>query len=167
MSKTTENLQAAFAGESQANRKYLAFAKKAEMENKPNLARLFRVAAEGETIHALNHLNALEGVKSSVENLAAAISGETYEVETMYPEFIAIANEEDVPAAKISMGGAAKVEAIHQVAFKKALEVVQSGNDVATGRYFVCQVCGYPATDEVPGHCPICGAPKEKFKSVE
>ena len=109
MSKTQDNLAAAFAGESQANRKYLAFAAKAENEGKTGLAKIFRVAAEGETVHALNHLKAMGGVQETLENLRSAIKGETFEIETMYPGFIAEL-EAGETAARMSFTNAEKVE---------------------------------------------------------
>jgi len=165
MEKTIKNLQAAFAGESQANRKYLAFAKKAEEEGMPNLARLFRAAAEGETVHALNHLRTLNEVKDSKSNLEAAVSGETYEIETMYPEFIANAKEENQTDAILSFGKALKVEKTHQNLFRDSLKKIESG-DIEPHEYFVCQICGHPAADEAPEKCPVCGAPKEKFENI-
>lgn len=167
MSKTNENLKSAFAGESQANRKYLAFAKRAESEGKPNLAGLFRAAAEGETIHALNHLNVLGEVKDSAENLKAAVSGETYEIENMYPQFIEDAKIESEKGAEISFTGANAVEKVHQNLFKEALEKIEKGGDIEAKDYFVCGVCGYLAVGEVPDICPVCGAPKEKFFKMQ
>lgn len=163
MSKTQENLKAAFAGESQANRKYLAFAKAAEKEGKNNLAKLFRAVAEGETVHALKHFSVLGAVKDSVENLKSAIAGETYEIETMYPEFIETANQEDEKAAVISFTGANKVEQIHQKKFTEALAEVESGNDIPEVKYYVCQVCGNLEIGEAPESCPICSAPRASF----
>jgi len=164
MSKTRENLQAAFAGESQANRKYLAFAKKAEEENKKGLAKIFRVAAAGETVHALNHLNVLAGVGESMENIKQAIAGETYEITEMYPQFIATATEEKESQALVSFGGANKVEKIHQELFQKALD---ARGEVADQEYYVCGVCGFPSVDGAPDNCPICGSAKEKFTLVD
>lgn len=166
MSQTQENLQAAFAGESQANRKYLAFAKVAEKEGKPNLAKLFRVVAEGETIHALKHLGVLGQVGSSVENVKAAIAGETYEIETMYPQFIVEAQAENNGAAGISFVGANAVEKTHQAAFIKALEAVEGGSDIEAKEYHICSVCGELFEGVEPDNCPICKAPKEKFYSI-
>lgn len=167
MSKTQGNLQAAFAGESQANRRYLAFAKKAEMDGMPGLARLFRVAAEGETVHALNHLQAAGGIQSTTVNLKAALAGETHEVEKMYPEFLADAEAENEATAKISLGGAAKVESVHQGLFSHALGAVETGKDIALEKYFVCGVCGNPVIGEAPEKCPICGAGKDKFSEIQ
>ena len=166
MSKTQDNLQAAFAGESQANRKYLAFAEAAEKEGKVNLAKLFRSVAEGETIHALKHLNVLGKVKDSVENLKAAISGETYEIESMYPSFISEAAQEGEKAAEISFHGANEVEKIHQAHFSSALAEVEAGRDIEEKEYHVCLVCGNLFSQEVPDICPICKASKEKFKKM-
>lgn len=165
MSKTQENLATAFAGESQANRKYLAYAEKAENEGKTGLAKLFRVAAEGETVHALNHLRAMQGVKDSLENLEAAISGETYEIEKMYPGFLEEVQEGEEDA-KRSFSNAKKVEEVHQKLFGEALSKMKGGEDVADGEYFVCSVCGYPALSDAPEVCPVCGAPREKFKKI-
>ena len=165
MSKTEDNLAAAFAGESQANRKYLAFAVKAETEGQMGLAKLFRVAAEGETVHALNHLQALGGVKETAENLKSAIAGETYEVETMYPGFIAELQAGEA-AAKMSFTNAERVEEIHQRMFQKALEKLEAGEEILEPEYYVCGVCGYPAVGEAPEVCPICGAPRSQFKKV-
>jgi len=162
MSKTQENLASAFAGESQANRKYLAFAKKAESEGKKGLAKIFRVTAEGETVHALNHLKAMNEVKDSKINLAKAIEGETYEIEKMYPEFLEEVAEEEV-LAKISFVWAEKVEKIHRGLFQEAIAKLEKNEDIQDEEYFVCGVCGYPAVGEAPVNCPICGAPKEKF----
>jgi rubrerythrin len=165
MEKTIKNLKAAFSGESEANRKYLAFAKKAEEEGIPNLARLFRVVAEGETVHALNHLRTLGEVKDAKNNLEVAVSGETYEIEKMYPEFIKEAAEENQLEAKISFEKALKVEYIHRELFQKSLEKINSG-DIGAQEYFVCPVCGFPARDEAPEKCPICGAPQTSFRNI-
>jgi len=166
MSKTNENLKEAFAGESQANRRYLAFAKKAEIEGKPNMAHLFRAVAEGETVHALNHLNVLGEVKTTEENLKAAIGGETFEIENMYPKFIEDARADNEKGADISFTGAKEVEKVHQQSFSDALSVMEKGEDIKAREYYVCQVCGNLFADEVPDICPICKAPKEKFFKV-
>ena len=163
MSKTIEDLKAAFAGESQANRKYLAFAKAAEKEGKVNLAKLFRAVAEGETIHALKHLANLGEVKTSVENVKAALAGETYEIETMYPAFIADAQEESEKAAETGFVGAKEVEKIHQGQFASALAAVEAGQDIEAKEYYICPVCGNLFDSELPDNCPICHVPKEKF----
>lgn len=166
MSKTQDNLAAAFAGESQANRKYLAFAEAAEKEGKVGLSKIFRAAAEGETVHAINHFKVLGGVKESKDNLQEAISGESYEIETMYPQFLS-ETEEGEAQAKLSFSNAEKVEKVHQGMFKRALEKLEAGEDALEKEYYVCGVCGFPAEGVAPDVCPICGAPKEKFKLVQ
>lgn len=167
MSKTQENLKAAFAGESQANRKYLAFAKAAEKEGKKNLAKLFRAVAEGETVHAIKHLATLGEIKNSTENLKSAIAGETFEIETMYPEFILNAQVEEEKAAENSFTWANEVEKTHQKKFTEAFDEIEKGEDIAEQKYFVCQVCGQLELGEAPEVCPICKAPKASFIVVE
>lgn len=164
MTKTEKNLLEAFAGESQANRKYLAFAKKAEEEGYKQIARLFRAAAEAETVHALNHLRELGGVKSTKENLQAAINGETYEFENMYPRMIKEAEAEGKEGALRSFEFANEVEQIHAELYRKALENLGKNPDVV---YYVCQVCGNTVEGEAPDECPVCGAKKEAFKKIE
>jgi rubrerythrin len=167
MSKTIENLQNAFAGESQANRRYLAFARKAEEEGKVNLGRLFRAVAEGETVHALQHLATAGGVMSSRENLEKAINGESYEIESMYPQFIHEAEKDDEKMAMISFATAKRVEAVHQRLFQDAMPNVLAGEDVKHEIYHVCQVCGNLFAGEVPDNCTICNAPKNRFDFIE
>jgi len=164
VSKTEKNLQDAFAGESQANRKYLAFAKKAEEEGHPQVAKLFRAAAEAETIHAHNHLRELGGIKSTKENLEAAISGESYEFQKMYPQMIADAEAEGNQSALRSFKYANEVEKVHAELYKKALESLGSNESVD---YYVCSVCGYTAEGKAPDTCPVCGSPAEKFKKID
>ncbi|MFQ5974816.1 MAG: rubrerythrin family protein [Candidatus Hydrothermarchaeales archaeon] len=167
MGKTEENLREAFAGESQANRKYTAFAKKAEEEGYSNVARLFRAAAASETHHALKHLSVLGGVKSTVENLKAAVEGETFENSEMYPKFIATAEEEGNTPAKISFFAANEAEEVHAELYKEAIKAVERGSDIEANDYFVCQVCGYTVEGEAPDICPVCNSPKEKFESID
>jgi len=164
MSKTEQDLQDAFAGESQANRKYLAFAKKAEDEGYAQVARLFRAAAAAETIHAHNHLRALSGIKSTKENLMAAISGESYEFQKMYPRMIDDAKAEGQDYALRSFNLANEVEKVHALLYKKALE--ELGKNVST-EYYVCSVCGYTAEGEAPDDCPVCRAKKRAFRKAE
>jgi len=166
MSKTEENLKSAFAGESQANRKYLAFAKKAEGEGFPNIAKLFRAVAEAETIHAHNHLRTLKMIKSTKENLQSALNGEIYEFTEMYPEFIKTATQEGVQNAVVSFNYANQIEKIHGKLYEKAIEALNQNKDVEEKEFFVCQVCGYTAEGEAPDICPVCGASKEKFKKI-
>jgi rubrerythrin len=164
MSTTQENLKTAFAGESQANRKYLAFAMKAEMDGKPGLAKLFRTAAEGETVHALNHLAVSGEIKSTPENLMAAIAGETYEIDTMYPQFMMEASEGNADeSSMLSFVKAEKVEEVHKALFLDAFRNIESGQDVPDSDYYICPVCGYPSLSEAPESCPVCATPKEKF----
>jgi len=163
MSKTVENLRNAFAGESQANRRYLAFARKAEEEGFMEIAKLFRAVAEAETIHALNHLRVMGEVKSTLENLEAAISGEKFEYTEMYPHYIETAKNEGNQKAAWSFEVANKVEKIHAALFSKALETLKSGRKMASVNYYICEVCGNTVEGEPPEKCPICGAPKTKF----
>lgn len=163
MSKTEKNLQDAFAGESQANRKYLAFARKAEKEGNPQVAKLFRAAAAAETVHAHAHLRELGSIKSTRENLEAAISGETFEFEDMYPQMIKDAEEEGNKGALRSFDYANKVEKIHADLYKKALESLGSNEETD---YYVCDVCGYTAEGEAPDECPVCKANKKAFKKI-
>jgi len=164
MSKTEQDLQDAFAGESQANRKYLAFAKKAEAEGFKQAARLFRAAAAAETIHAHNHLRELGVVKSTRENLMAAISGESYEFQNMYPKMIDDAKAEGKSGALQSFTYANEVEKVHAALYKKALESL--GRNIDTD-YYVCQVCGYTAEGAAPDECPVCKSKKAAFKKAE
>jgi len=164
MEKTLKNLMEAFAGESQANRKYLAFAKKAEEEGYPGIAKLFKAAAEAETVHALNHLKAAGGIKSTKENLEAAIGGETYEFEKMYPPMLQDAEAEGQAQAKRSFYYANEVEKVHAELFKKALENIDKKLDAD---YYVCQVCGHTVEGEPPDKCPVCGSPKKMYKKIE
>jgi len=164
MSKTEQNLQEAFAGESQANRKYLAFAKKAEEEGYKQAAKLFRAAAAAETIHAHNHLRELGVVKSTRDNLMAAISGESHEFQHMYPQMIADAQAEGKSNALRSFTYANAVEKVHAALYQKALDTL--GRNVDTD-YYVCSVCGYTAEGEAPDECPVCKSKKQAFKKAE
>jgi rubrerythrin len=163
MTKTDENLKAAFAGESQANRLYLAFAKKAEEEGFTQIAKLFKAAAEAETVHALNHLQITGQVKSTLENLGTAVTGETYEFKKMYPEFIAEAKKEGNKQATWSFDVANKVEQIHAGLYQKAIDALKNKKELAKVDYYVCSVCGNTVEGSAPEKCPICGSPKEKF----
>jgi rubrerythrin len=160
MSKTEQNLWEAFAGESQANRKYLAFATKADQEGYPQAAKLFRAAAAAETIHAHSHLRVLKAVKSTAENLQSAISGETHEFKTMYPEMIAEAKREGLPAAEGTFAFANEVEKIHANLYQDALDNLNSLKEV---EYYVCSICGNTCENEPPETCPICGAKAKAF----
>ncbi len=165
MTKSEQFLKEAFAGESQANRKYLAFASKAEQEGFPQAARLFRAAAEAETVHAHNHLRALNGIKNSKENLNEAIAGETHEFKKMYPEMIEAAKVEKNKIAERTFTFANEVEKIHASLYQKLLNSLGSSQE--SYAYYVCPVCGYTAEKDAPGSCPVCGAKKEIFRKVE
>jgi len=165
MSNTENNLKEAFAGESQANRKYLAFAKKADQEGFPQAARLFRAAAEAETVHAHAHLRALKGIGSTKENLLEAVNGETHEFKSMYPPMIEIAKAEGNKQAEISFTYANAVEQIHAGLFQKLLDSLDSGHDNAA--YFVCPVCGFTSENSAPDTCPVCTAKGDKFIKID
>lgn len=164
---TKENLQAAFAGESQANRKYLAFAKKAEKEGFPQVARLFRAAAAAETVHAHAHLRVLGDIKSTKENVQAAIEGEGYEFTKMYPEFLKVAKAEGNKPAQVSFENALAVEEIHHQLYKAALASIEGGKDLPARTIWVCSVCGNTVYDKAPDKCAVCGSPKDKFEEVK
>jgi rubrerythrin len=163
VTKTVENLKVAFAGESQANRKYLAFAKKADEEGYPQVAKLFRAAAAAETVHAHNHLRIMGGVKGTAENLLEAVSGETYEFKTMYPEFLADAAEEGENQASWSFNIANEVEKVHAGLYQRAAEALKAGRDIPRVEFYVCRVCGNTVENKPPERCPICNAPAKSF----
>jgi rubrerythrin len=164
---TIDNLKDAFAGESQANRKYLAFAKRAEADGFPQVARLFRAAAEAETIHAHAHLRVLGGVQATAANLEAAIEGEGYEFRTMYPAFVAAAEAEGNKPALASFRNALAVEEVHHGLYSNALEAVKAGHDLTGAKIWVCPVCGDTFVGEAPDTCPVCGAKREKFIEIK
>jgi len=164
---TIDNLKGAFAGESQANRKYLAFAKKAVADGYPQIARLFRAAAEAETVHAHAHLRVMGGVKSTAENLAAAIEGEGFEFTKMYPEYIAEAEKDGNKAALSSFKNANAVEKVHHALYSDALKTLKAGKDLPAAPIYVCDVCGYTVAGGAPDKCPVCGAKKERFFEVK
>jgi len=164
MSKTEQNLKDAFAGESQANRKYLAFSKKAETEGFAQVAKLFRAAAAAETVHAHAHLRVLGGIQDTATNLREAIDGETYEFKNMYPEMIEAAKAEGNKAAERTFTFANDVEQIHADLYQKALEKMDA---LETVDYYVCNVCGYTCEVEPPEKCPVCGALAKVFFKVD
>lgn len=164
MSKTEKNLQEAFAGESQANRKYLAFAQKADKEGHKQAARLFRAAAAAETVHAHNHLKQLNGVKTTQENLQEAIAGESHEFQSMYPQMIKDAEEEGNKGALRSFQFANEVEKVHAGLYQKALDNLEGTEEYD---FYVCDICGYTAEREAPDQCPVCKAKKELFKKID
>jgi rubrerythrin len=163
---TSDNLKEAFAGESQANRKYLAFAKKAEADGYPQVAKLFRAAAEAETVHAHAHLRVLQGIKGTEDNLQAAIEGEGFEFQQMYPKFLEEAEKEGNKPAVFSFKYALAVEEIHHGLYTEALNAVKSGSDLSEAKLYICPICGNTVKDNVPDKCPVCGAAKEKFQEV-
>ena len=165
MTKTEQNLLDAFAGESQANRKYLAFAKQADKEGHTQAAKLFRAAAEAETVHAHAHLRTLGGINGTTENLKEAIAGETHEYKDMYPAMIETAKEEGNKSAERSFTFASSVEKVHADLYQNALDNLDSPRDVDC--YYVCSVCGYTCENEPPDICPVCRAKSKAFMKVE
>ncbi|MFW6163973.1 MAG: rubrerythrin family protein [Planctomycetota bacterium] len=163
---TSENLAEAFAGESQANRKYLAFAKKAESDGFPMVARLFRAAAAAETVHAHAHFRVMGGVKATGENLQAAIDGEGFEFQEMYPKFVAEAEDEGNAAAAMSFRYAMAVEEVHHGLYTQAKEAVAAGKDLPEAPISVCPICGNTFMGEAPEACPVCSTPKARFEVV-
>jgi rubrerythrin len=165
MSKSEEYLKEAFAGESQANRKYLAFAEAADKEGFAQAARLFRAAAEAETVHAINHLKALRAIGSTKDNLKEAFSGETHEYTKMYPEMIKTAQTECNQDAQISFYRANEAEKVHAELYKDMIDGL--GQKQEPYHYYVCPVCGYTVGWDAPDNCPVCATPKKLFKKVD
>lgn len=164
---TLDNLKAAFAGESQANRKYLAFAAKAEADGKPQIAKLFRSAAAAETVHAHAHLRVMNGVGTTAANVQAAIDGEGYEFKTMYPGFVAEAQKEGNQAALKSFELAMAVEKVHHELYSQAAQALGAGKDLPAAKIFVCPVCGNTVLNAAPDRCPVCNIPGSKFTEVQ
>lgn len=160
---THANLEAAFAGESQAHMKYLIFAQRAEQEGFPEVARLFRAISFAEQVHATNHLRTLGNIEQTASNLAAAIAGETYEVEEMYPAFKAVADLQGEKNALRSNTWAMEAEKVHAGMYEKARQAVLAGKDVQLGDVWICEVCGWTVEGDAPEKCPLCGALREKF----
>ena len=163
MTKTEKNLREAFAGESQANRRYLAFAQRAADEYKEGIYKLFMAVAEAETIHAHRHLAQLKGVRETKENLEEALSGEIHEFKEMYPQMVADAKEEGDKGAEITLTHAVGVEKVHHKLFQEALDNL---DDFPVKDYYICNACGYTVADEPPEKCPVCGAVKKAFYQV-
>ncbi|MGQ9599832.1 MAG: rubrerythrin family protein [Anaerolineae bacterium] len=161
---THENLQSALAGESQAHLKYLAFAEKAEKEGKANIARLFQAIAYAEQVHAVNHLKELGGVGDTVANLEAAIQGETFEVDEMYPAYLEVAEAQEEKGAYRSMSYAIEAEKIHAKLYAQAKQAAAAGQDLEFDRVYICPVCGFTHIGEPPDRCPVCNALKKTFK---
>ena len=166
MTKTEDDLKAAFAGESQANRKYLAFAKKADADGLTQIAKLFRAAAAAETVHALSHFRALDGTGTTSDNLKAAIAGENYEWVTMYPEFIKDAESESAKRALNSFKHAWEVEKVHEALYRQALDSLEAQQPLPAVDYYVCPICGFTHGGPLEGNCPVCNTPAIKFERV-
>lgn len=166
MNQTDKNLKKAFAGESQANRHYLFYAKKADEEGFPQIAKLFRAAAKAETIHAFNHIRVMGKTESTIDNLNAAIKGENFEYKEMYPKYLRVSKKDRNQQATWSFDVANKVEKVHAKLFAKAAAALVTGEERTKTDYFVCAVCGNTVEKEPPRTCSICGAPREKFFKV-
>jgi rubrerythrin len=167
LGKTKDNLGSAFTGESKANRKYLFFADKAEEEGLKRVARLFRASADAETVHAKNHLRVMQGIKSTKDNLLAAINGEKHEFTEMYPAFIKQAETEGEERASRSFHLANKVEQIHHDLYQDAIDRLEKGEAMELKPFYVCQYCGNTVEGEAPNICPICGVPRKMFKLID
>ncbi len=166
MATTIENLKVAFAGEGQANQRYRAFAKKAEQDGLPNIARLFLTTAEAERIHAEGHLKAMDGIGSSVDNLQTAIDGETYEYTEMYPPMLEQAVAEGHKAKRM-FGFTVQVERIHATLYKLALQAAKEGKDLSQAEFYLCPVCGNIEIGKPDEPCPVCGTAPERFFQVQ
>jgi rubrerythrin len=164
--QSTRNLKEAFSGESQANRRYLAFANKADEEGFPNIARLFRAAAESETYHAHNHLRAMNGINSTLENAQEAWKGEKEEYTDMYPMFMDQAKRDGNNDALKSFFWANEAEKVHGNFYEKAVNALKDGKDMELKDIHVCSVCGFTIEGEPPEKCPTCGQDKDNFKQV-
>jgi len=161
---TDDNLKGAFAGESQAHMRYLIFAKRAEAEGFPNIARLFRAISYAEQVHATNHYDVLGMIRGSSDNLQVGIDGETYEINDMYPAFHAVAQLQEEKGAMQTFNFALQAEKIHASMYQKAKQTVEARKDIQLGTVHICDVCGHTAEGEAPDRCPVCGASKEKFR---
>jgi rubrerythrin len=165
--KTEEYVQEAFGGESKANRRYMLYAERAEKDGYPQVAKLFRAVAEAEMVHIRNHLNVIDAIGSTKDNLLAASLGEKDEFTDMYPHYIEIAREEKNDRAERSFDWANRVEKVHYGYFDTAYKGMKEGKEPPDATYYVCQVCGNTVRDNVPDKCPICGAPVKAFRKVE
>jgi rubrerythrin len=166
MKKMTEsNLWAAFAGESQAHMKYLAFAAKADQEGMPNIARMFKAIAYAEQVHATNHLRQLSGIGTTAQNVAAALGGETFEVDSMYPAYAAVAKLEDEKGAGLAVRYAFEAEKIHKTIYAAIEPKAEAKQDISLGKVFICSTCGYTVEGEPPDKCPVCATVAAKFVS--
>lgn len=161
---TKDNLEAAFAGESQAHMKYAIFADKADKEGYPEVARLFRAISYAERVHATNHLRELGGIGNTAVNLEAAAAGENYENTEMYPAFDAVARLQEEKGAVRSIHFALEAEKIHEAMYTGAGGSVAAGKDIESAAVYVCPVCGHTVIGEAQDKCPICGVPKDKYR---
>ncbi|MBN1897612.1 MAG: rubrerythrin family protein [Spirochaetes bacterium] len=165
MKKMTEkSLNEAFAGESMAHMKYMAFSDVAKKEGLSNIARLFKAIAYAEQVHAINHARNLGLIKETKDNLDTAINGETFEVDEMYPVYDAVAKLQDEKGAQTSIHYALEAEKIHAGYYQMAKDAVENSKDTDIGDVYICPVCGYTHIDEPPDRCPVCSAPKNTFK---
>ncbi len=160
---TEKNLRDAFAGESQAHMRYLIYARKAEEEGKPNIARLFRAISFAEQVHAANHLKTLADIGETIDNINDAIDGENFEIEEMYPAYDVVAKLQDEKGAVRSVHYAIEAEKIHAAMYTEARQRIKEGKDIDIGDVYICPVCGYTVESEAPANCPVCGVTKEKF----
>jgi rubrerythrin len=160
---TEDNVKAALAGESQAHISYLAFSEKAAAEKLPNVARAFKANAYAEQIHATNHLKTLGGIGATKDNLDAAVGGENFEVEEMYPAYIVVAQAQGEKTAERFFDWAMAAEKVHAGIYRSARTAVESGRDIAFKPIHVCGVCGFTMEGDAPDKCPVCGTPKDKF----
>jgi rubrerythrin len=160
---TEENVKGALAGESQAHIRYLAFSEKAAAEHLPNVARVFKANSYSEQIHATNHLKTLSGIGTTKDNLAAAVGGENFEVEEMYPAYLAVARDQGERTAETWLNAALQAEKVHRAIYQAAKKVVESGRDIAFTPVHVCPMCGFTMEGEAPEKCPVCGTPRDKF----
>lgn len=164
MKKITEStVKEALAGESQAHLRYRYYAEKARQENLPNIARLFEAASFSEQVHALNHLNVLEGEGQTADNLVKAHGGENFEIEEMYPAYIAVAREQGEKKAATYHQFALAAEKVHAALYARAKQAVSQGRDLDLPALHICSVCGFTMEGEAPERCPVCGAPRNKF----
>jgi rubrerythrin len=160
---TEENVKAALAGESQAHVKYAAFADKAAAEKLPNIARAFRANSFAEQLHATNYLKTLGAIGATKDNLAAAVGGELFEIDEMYPAYIAVAQSQGEKTAEMFLSAALAAEKVHAGIYKAAQAAVAAGRDIEAKPIHVCGVCGFTVEGDAPDKCPVCGAPKDKF----
>jgi rubrerythrin len=163
---TKENAMEAFAGESQANRKYQAFAEKAESDGYLNIAKLFKAASEAEAIHAKKLMKALGMIGSTRDNLEQAVAGETHEYTEMYPAFVQEAESDKQSDALLAFNYALKAEEVHAGLYKEALKSLNAGQDMSNRTVWLCPVCGNIFLGQAPEKCPICNVFKKMFREI-